>query len=490
MDRLGLSLSTDSSSDRARDTLAGMMRTALLSFLLAFGVLRAADVRSIDWTRLNAETLEHFSNLLRIDTSSPPGNESLAVDYLKKVLDKEKIPYQVFTLEKDRANLVARIKGNGSKRPIIVMGHTDVVGVQRDKWTVDPFAAIRKDGFIYGRGANDDKDQLTAALMTVIAIQRAKIPLDRDVIFIAEAGEEGQSRVGIDFLVNQHWDAIAAEYCIAEGGYIAQRDGKVIYSAVESTEKVPRGVTLTARGIAGHGSIPRMDNAVAHIAQAVAKLAQWEPPMRLNDTTRTYFERLASIAPPEEAQRYKSLFVAEKSASVQQYFRKEEQHHYSILRTSVVPTMIRAGFRTNVIPSETSATLDIRALPDEDIEKFYDQMRAVIDDPQVQLEASRYSMRPAGTPSPLDSELFRALEKVTRDMFPGAIVLPSMLTGATDMAQLRAKGVKAYGIGPIIDDKDRTTGGAHSDDERILETGLYKVAEMTLRAVLEVAASK
>jgi acetylornithine deacetylase/succinyl-diaminopimelate desuccinylase-like protein len=463
------------------------MRLAIL-LLLAIPLL--APAADIDYQKLNAETLEHFSNLIRIDTSSPPGNESLAVDYLKKVLDKEQIPYQIFTLEKDRANLVARIKGNGSKRPIIVMGHTDVVGVQRDKWTVDPFAAIRKDGFIYGRGANDDKDQLTAALMTVIALKRANIALDRDVIFIAEAGEEGESRVGIGHLVNDHWDAIEAEYAIAEGGFIARRDGKVVYAAVASTEKVPRGVTLTARGTAGHGSIPRLDNAVAHIAQAIAKLSQWEPPMRLNDTTRTYFERLAAISPPAEAQRYKDLFVKSKSAAVQQYFRENEQQNYSILRTSVVPTIIRAGFRTNVIPSETTATLDIRALPDEDIDKFYDSMRKVINDSQVDLQPSRYSMRPAGAPSPLDSDLFRAIEKVTKQMFPGAVVLPSMLTGATDMAQLRAKGVKAYGIGPIFDEKDRMTGGAHSDDERILEEGLYKVTEMTIRAVLEVAAAK
>jgi acetylornithine deacetylase/succinyl-diaminopimelate desuccinylase-like protein len=457
---------------------------------LALTLALSAAAAEIDYSKLNAETLEHFSKLLRIDTSSPPGNESLAVDYLKTILDKEQIPYQIFTLEKDRANLVARIKGNGTKRPIIVMGHTDVVGVQRDKWTVEPFAATRKDGYIYGRGANDDKDQLTAALMTIIAIKRANIALDRDIIFVAEAGEEGESRLGIGFLVDQHWDAIDAEFAIAEGGFLSSRDGKVVYNAVASTEKVPRGVTLTARGVAGHGSVPRLDNAVAHIAMAVGKLAQWEPPMRLNDTTRTYFERLAAISSPADAQRYKDLFVKSKTAAVQKYLRENEQQHYSILRTSVVPTMIRAGFRTNVIPSETTATLDIRALPDEDIDKFYDAMRAVINDSQVELQPSRYSMRPAGAPSPLDSELFRAIEKVTKQMFPGAITLPSMLTGATDMAQLRAKGVKAYGIGPIFDEKDRTTGGAHSDDERVLEEGLYKVTEMTIRAVLEVAGSK
>lgn len=466
------------------------MSIRLAATLLTVLTLHAADERAIDWAAIRVETIEHLSNLLKIDTSSPPGNETLAVDYLKKVLDKEGIPYEIFALEPDHANLVARIKGNGSKRPIVVMGHTDVVGVQRDKWTVDPFGAVRKDGFIYGRGANDDKDQLTAGLMTILVLKRAGIALDRDVIFVAEAGEEGNTRVGINYLVKEHWDKIDAEYCLAEGGYMASREGQVRYVAVATTEKVPRGVTLTAKGVAGHGSIPRLDNPVAHIAQAIAKVSSWEPPMRLNDTTRTYFERLSLASPPAEAARYKALFDKSKSAEVQRYFLQHEGQHYSILRTSVVPTIIRAGFRQNVIPSETTATLDIRALPDEDMPKFLEQLRRVINDPAVDIQPSQYPTRPPGAPSRLDTEMFRAIEKVSKQMFPSAIVLPSMLTGATDMAQLRAKGLQCYGLGPIFDERDKgALGGAHSDDERISEEGLFRVVELTINAVLEVAAA-
>ena len=162
----------------------------------------------------------------------------------------------MFALERSRANLVARIQGNGSKRPVIIMGHTDVVGVQRDKWSVDPFAAIRKDGFIYGRGATDDKDNLTASLMAMVLLKRARVSLDRDVIFVAEAGEEGNSSAGINYLVEQHWDALEAEFALAEGGAGALRDGRLRYMSVATTEKVPRGVKLVAHGTAGTDPVP------------------------------------------------------------------------------------------------------------------------------------------------------------------------------------------------------------------------------------------
>ncbi len=444
----------------------------------------------VDWNKINPETLEHYRNLLQIDTTNPPGNETRAVEYLKKVLDREGIAYQVLAMQPDRANLVARIKGNGSRKPVIVMGHTDTVGVQREKWTVDPFAAIRKGAFIYGRGANDDKDNLAASLMTVILLKRMNTPLDRDVIFIAEAGEEGNSAVGINFLVDQHWDAIAAEYALAEGGSVAARDGKVRYVEVTTTEKVPRTTRLVAHGTAGHGSRPRQDNAVVHLAAAVAKIGTWQPPMRLNDTTRAYFERLARISSPKDAERYNNIANPARSPDIQRYFAQHELGHYSILRTSVVPTIMRIGFRQNVIPSEGEATLDIRALPDEDMQKLYAELRRVIDDPSVEIVPPTGATRPTAAPSRIDTEMFRALESVTKQMFPGAIVLPSMLTGATDMAQLRAKGVQAYGIGPIVEEAEKEAGAAHTDNERLAENSLYKLVEFQLRAVLDVAAHK
>jgi acetylornithine deacetylase/succinyl-diaminopimelate desuccinylase-like protein len=463
--------------------------TRALAVLLFAGSLLAADRFAVDWNKTNAELLEHYIALLRIDTSNPPGNETKAVNYLKSVLDREGVASEILALDPNRANLVARIKGNGSKRPIIVMGHTDVVGVQREKWPLDPFGAVRKNGYLFGRGSLDDKDNLSTGLMTMLLLKRLAVPLDRDVIFIAEAGEEGSTAVGIDFLVKQHWDKIAAEYALAEGGGGLARGGEAVYRTIDTTEKVILRCKLIARGTAGHGSQPRPDNAIVKIANAVARVAAWQPPMRLNDTTRTYFERLAGVSTGADADRYLHLSDANRTAAIQQYLAEHELAHASMLRTTVSPTVLNAGFRYNVIPSQAEATLDIRALPDEDPVKFFDELKRVIGDRSIEIVREPV-YRPAAPPSRLDSEMFRALERTTRQLSPKTVTLPTMTTGATDKAQLRAKGVQAYGIGPLIDEKDTNLGGAHSDDERIVEANLYDFLKFVWGAVTEIAASK
>jgi acetylornithine deacetylase/succinyl-diaminopimelate desuccinylase-like protein len=459
-----------------------------LALLIIAGALHAAP--KIDWAKVNAETIQHFTNLLRIDTTNPPGNETRAAEYIQAVLAKEGIPSKLLALEPERANLVARIKGNGKKRPVLVMGHTDVVGVQRDKWIVDPFAAIQKDGYMYARGATDDKDNLTAGLMLMLLLKRARVKLERDIIFLAESGEEGSVRVGIEHMVNRHWNEIDAEFALAEGGYIGSRRGDVRHVAISTTEKVPRGITLVARGTAGHGSRPVPDNAVVRIANAVAKVGAWQPPMRLNDTTRTYFERLAMVSPPDAAARYRHIVNPSRSEEIQQYFWLHEPAHHSMLRTSIAPTIIEAGFRTNVIPSEAEAYLDVRALPDENMNQFAEHIRGVINDPKVEVRLPQRSTRPAASPSRLDTEMFQALERAQRRLYPGAITLPTMLTGATDMAQLRARGVQSYGIGPIVDLADGGLGGAHSDNERLAVTSMENLVQFLWAVILEVAAAK
>ena len=466
-----------------RVTLSG-----LTLILLAHSA--SAQVPAIDWKPQQAEILHHHRSLIQIDTSNPPGNESLAVEYLKKVFDAEGIPAQAFALEPSRANLVARLKGNGSKRPILLMAHTDVVGVQRDKWPVDPFGAILKDGYVWGRGSIDDKDKLAANLMVMLLLKRSGAKLDRDVIFLAESGEEGTTGPGIEFMVNQHLDAINAEFALTEGGGSTLENGRVTAVSIQTTEKVPRGVRLVVNGTSGHASIPRVDNALVHLSGAVQKVGTWQTPMRLNDTTRTYFEKLAAISTPEKAARYKSLTDPARTAAVQRYLAVSEPQHYSMLRTSVVPTILKAGFRVNVIPSEAEATIDIRALPDEDMPKFLEEMRKTIGDPAVKIEPRTEDVRPAGAPSRMDNDMYRALENAAKRSFPASTVLPTMGTGATDMSYLRAKGIQSYGIGPAATDDDRIKFGAHSDVERILESSLYSLVEFTWSAVTEVSVSK
>jgi len=467
-----------------------MRRFALLPLLLAASVHLGAGTDP-DWTALEAEAMRHFQTLLRFDTSDPPGDEKPAADYLKSVLEQEGIPVQVFALEPHRPNIVARLKGNGSKRPLLIMGHTDVVNVDPKKWKHPPFGAVREGGYVYGRGTVDDKDNVVAALMTMLVLKRQNVALDRDVIFLAEAGEEGTVRVGIKFMVEQHFSEIDAEYCYAEGGGVTRRGGEVRFASVQTLEKIPRAIELTARGVAGHGSVPLKSNSVARLSTAVGKLAAWKPPIRINETTGVYFERLAEISGPEDARRYRAVLSPDPDVSgpADDYLLEHEPRHASMLRTSLSPTIFNAGYRVNVIPSEATATIDVRVHPEEDPETVFDQVRKIVDDPDIEVAWAQRDVRPHGS-TWLTTEAFKTLEaNITRHY--QTPTLPTMSTGATDMAYLRARGVQCYGIGPATDIEDGPKGfGAHSDQERILESEFHRFVRFHYDAVADLVRSR
>jgi acetylornithine deacetylase/succinyl-diaminopimelate desuccinylase-like protein len=463
---------------------------SILVLVLAAPATNAQQSFLVDWSESGEEAIEHLVDLVQINTTNPPGNETRVVEYLEQALAAEGIQSETFALEEDRANLVARIKGNGSKRPILIMGHTDVVGVQADKWYADPFSGKREGGFVYGRGTLDDKDNVAAGLIVMKLLKRFDVELDRDVIFLAEAGEEGTPEVGINFMVEQHLDVISAEFVLAEGGESVIEDGSVKTVGIETTEKMPRRVTLVARGRPGHGSVPVIDNAVAIFANAIGKAAAWQTEVRLNDTTRTYFQRLAEISVPEDAYRYLNVENEALGDEIQLHFLENFPYHYSISRTSVVPTVIDAGFRRNVVPSEARAILDIRMLPDENVEDFYAQLAEVINDPRVEIVPEKI-YRPAAPPSKVDNEMFRTLEDVAKRLFPEATVLPIMQTGATDMAQVRAAGMQAYGVEAAMTVEEYNSGfGAHGDNERISEEAYVDFVEYMWNVIIEMAATR
>jgi len=466
-------------------------RVASLVLVLILNVLRAAQPAvPADAKSLDEEALKHFQALLRLDTSDPPGGERPAVEYLKTVLEAEGIETKVFALDPNRPNLVARLKGNGSKRPLLIMAHTDVVNVDPKKWKHPPFSATREGGYIYARGTVDDKDNVTAALMTMLMLKRSGVPLDRDVIFLAEAGEEGNVRFGIEFMVREHFAEIDAEFCLAEGGGVVRTGGKIQYGSVQTTEKIPNRIRIIARGVAGHGSVPLRSNAVVHLARAIANISDWQTEMRLNETTRAFFERLATISTPEEAARYHAVLKGDENGAAQEYFAEKEPRFHSVLRTSISPNMISGGYRVNVIPSEVEATLDVRALPDEDMTRFVDQLRKVINDPAITIETAPGHSRPGAPPSSLHTEAFEVVESAIKRHY-GVITLPTMSTGATDMAYLREKGIQCFGIGPMIDSEDGPKGfGAHSDQERILEESFFKFVRFNWDVVVTLAAKR
>jgi acetylornithine deacetylase/succinyl-diaminopimelate desuccinylase-like protein len=462
------------------------MKTLRLFLCLAWLALSSRELPAaeLDFAVARAETVRNLAAFIRVDTSNPPGNETRGAEFIKKLLDQEGIPSEILALEPARGNIVARLKGSGKKRPLLLMGHMDVVGVERDKWTVEPFAGVIKDGYLYGRGAIDDKGMTIALLQTFITLKRRHVPLDRDVIFLGCAGEESSTYVGIDFMIAKHWDKIDCEFALNEGGRIFEENGNVKYVAVATAEKVPRPFLLSARGTSGHGSRPLPDNAIVHLATAVAKLGTWQAPMRLNDTTREYFKRLATISPPEQARLYTNL----DDPQVQETLRLKEPAMNAALRTTFTPTIIKGGFRLNVIPGDALAQIDVRALPDEDIEALASEVRRLIDDPQIEVVPPASAGRPATPPSRMDTEMFAALERAQKKVFPAAITLPQMTVGATDSAQLRAKGVQAYGINTLVSDADGAR--MHGNDERVNIAGLGKFLEYLWAVVTDVAGAK
>ncbi|HLW54124.1 MAG TPA: M20/M25/M40 family metallo-hydrolase [Candidatus Angelobacter sp.] len=463
--------------------LRQLLRAVFPPVLLAGSI--CAQQPSPDFAKASDEAVKFLAELVRIDTSNPPGNETRAAEYIKGVLAGEGISAQIYESAPGRGNLVARLKGNGKKKPLLLMAHLDVVGVERDKWTVDPFAGIIKDGYLYGRGSIDDKSMDAANLEVFLLLHRLKVPLDRDVILMSEAGEEGTTQFGIDFMVEKHWDDIACEYALNEGGAIPEENGKVEYVGVSTTQKVPRGFTLVARGTSGQGSAPRLDNPIAHLAAAVDKVARWEAPMRLNETTRRFFQQMAGISPAEKAQTYSHI----EDPAAQRKLLETEPPYYSMLRTSLVPTIIKGGFRSNVIPAEAEARFDVRALPDENMDALKASLAKLINDPAIRIvDAENAGQRPATPPSGLDTEGFHALERAQQKVFPGVPTIPLMQVGATDSAELRIKGVQAYDIGSVMSPEDRKR--VHGNDERLEISGFGKFVQFVYCATVDLAGAK
>ncbi|HET7697191.1 MAG TPA: M20/M25/M40 family metallo-hydrolase [Vicinamibacterales bacterium] len=469
-------------------------RTGLAAALGLAGILASAHAQTTapDWKAVEEETLRHYQALLRLDTSNPPGNEDLAAQYLKGVFDKAGIPARIVAKDPARSNVIARLKGSGRKRPLLIMGHTDVVTVDPKKWTYPPFSATREGGYIYGRGAVDDKDNLAAALMTMLLLKQHNVPLDRDVVFLAEAGEEGSTGVGIDFVVREYFAEVDAEFCLAEGGGVTRKGGQVAFATVQTLEKVPRRIELVAGGVAGHGSVPLKTNPVVHLAGAVARIGEWRPPIRLNETTAAYFKRLAQISPPETARYYRDVLSSDPAVqkAADDWLFEHEPRHSSMLRTSASPNIITGGYRFNVIPSQATATIDVRLLPDEDQAAFLEQVKKIVNDPAVEVRYPVAATRPGGMEARLDSEAFKAIEAAMTRVYD-TVTVPTMSTGATDMAQLRGKGIQCFGIGPATDFEDGPKGfGAHSDQERLLETELHRFVRFNWDVVTSLARAR
>jgi|GraSoiStandDraft_41_1057321.scaffolds.fasta_scaffold139234_2 acetylornithine deacetylase/succinyl-diaminopimelate desuccinylase-like protein len=456
-----------------------MRRVYALSFLLA--ALGVAD----DNRSLGDRTRQYLIDLVRLDTSNPPGNETRVAEYLKQVADSHGIQCELMGSDPRRMNFVARLRGSGHGRPLLLMAHSDVVPADRSQWTVDPFSAENRGGFIYGRGTQDDKSLLAAELAVMIEIKRRNIKLSRDLILLAEADEEAGS-TGIQWVIQHAWPKIDAEFALNEGGSILEtKDGPKVFE-VQTTEKIPTRITLTARGTAGHGSLPRADNPVLRLARAVVKLSDSEEPVKLNTTTRRYLREVSKL--PEYSwlgpllPRLDNPITAQATAN---QIRSHDAEIDAMLRTTVVPTMLRAGIKINVIPNTAEAQVDVRRLPNETREDVLARFRQAINDSLIEVSLAPGQQMPATEPSSLTTAAYRAMEHAIARIYPRDIVVPYMSRGATDGSFLRARGVAVYGVPIFV--REGSDSRAHGNDERITPKNLEDGVELLWQMVLETA---
>jgi acetylornithine deacetylase/succinyl-diaminopimelate desuccinylase-like protein len=437
------------------------------------------------------EAFGWLQGLIRINTTNPPGNESAAANYLAAILEKEGIAHEVLEITPGRGIVIGRLSSSAIPDPsktLLLLAHLDVVGVTREKWSVDPFAAISKDGFLYGRGAIDDKSLVVANLAAIVALKRANTPLDRDVIFLADADEEQFGDSSLKIVIAKYWDKIAAGFALNEGGPVIMKNGKVLYVGIQTAEKVPINVTVIATGTSGHASQPRPDNAVVHLSAAIAKIGAYQAPMKMTSVVERYFEQIAKVEDDETSKWIRALEMPERRSLADKRVSEMSLAWNAMLRDTVSPTMLTAGVRANVIPSEARANLNVRLLPGDSLNDVLADLKKLVNDPQIKFEVAPDQGVPS-PPSTLDSPLYQTIERVSGQAFPGSAVVPYLAPFSTDSAQLRLHNVQAYGLLPFpLTDEDNLR--FHADDERIPLDSFRKGIEFYSRVVNDFVARK
>ena len=434
-----------------------------------------------------------LQQIIRLDTSNPPGREGQIDDLLAARLRPLGFDITIVpTPQAGKSHLIARLKGDGSRRPVLLAAHADVVGVEKDKWTVDPFAGLIRDNHVYGRGAIDFKGGIAVFTQAVIRLAERKVPLARDVILIVEADEEA-AQYNTSWLAETHWAQMDCEFALNEGGWIiAGDDGRVKYVSISTADKSSVGVVLSAQGTSTHSSMPRPDNAIVTLARALTRLSAFEFPVQLTDANRKFLGVLARTSPAPLAADYQTLLTGTDAAAIAAADRaiSRDPLMHAIIRNTMAPVIISGGFRSNVIPGSADATVNVRVIPGTDPQAIVQQFKAVIDDPAVTVRLANPSAGPsrAGA-SPEDNELYRALEKHARATFPGAEVTPYLFQAGTDAGAWRNRGVPVYGIYPYPITADELTR-MHGNDERVSIDALQKGTQMIFDTLVEVAAKR
>jgi len=454
---------------------------------IALGLMIFWAVAGAQPSGIGQRVRRYLADLVRLNTTNPPGNETRVVDYLKQTAAANGIAAEAIGDKPARLNFVARVTAthHTGAKPLLLMAHSDVVPADPSLWTIGPFSAELRDGYIYGRGAQDDKSLLAAELAVLVELKQQSVPLNRDVILLSEADEEAGS-TGMSWMVRNAWDKIDAEFALNEGGDAFDTKGGVRVFQIQTSEKIPTRITLTAHGTAGHGSLPRADNAVVHLARAITRLADFVEPVELNVTTRRYLTDIAKLPDyqwlPPILPRLESAATAVAAANE---IGARDAELNAMLRTSVSPTMLQAGMKVNVIPNQAVAQVDVRRLPTETRQEVEARFRAVINDPAVTVSPEGGQEMPATEPSSMTTPLYLALEKLFKQSRPDSLVVPFMSRGATDGSFLRQKGMAVYGVPIFVRDGESR---AHGNDERISPENLTQGTELLYKMVTSIVA--
>ncbi|MEP6621873.1 MAG: M20/M25/M40 family metallo-hydrolase [bacterium] len=421
----------------------------------------------VNWDALRDESTEVLRQYIRIDNTNPPGNEIEAARFLKRVLEREGIEARILDtteLGAGHANLYARLRGNGTKKAIALVHHMDVVPAVASYWTTAPFGAELKDGYVYGRGTLDMKGQGVAHLMAMIALKRSGAPLTRDIVFIANTNEE-TGGTGAAMLVKQHADLLKdVEFLFTEGGDNPVTNGVVRYYGVGVDEKRPYGLKLVVKGVPSHGSRPTKLNPVPRLVAALTRVAQYETPLHAVPGVQHYFAVLSASYSGQQRAWLADVSTALKDPEARAWL-TSDVYWNAILRNTLSLTMLTGSDKNNVIPPEASGYFDVRLLPDQDPAEFLAEIKRVIADTGVQVVApSTIKVR---MNNPIDTELFRAIERAAHDRDPKALVTTPMFTAATDRPHYAALGIVSYGFDPFRVESSDMQKGMHGNDERI-----------------------
>ncbi len=446
----------------------------------------ASDIDTPDWGHVRRRATELLSEYIRIDTTNPPGNEAAAARMLTTTLAAEGIAAELYEPAPGRANLVARLRASAPHdRPLLLMHHMDVVGANRDTWRVPPFGGDVRDGYVWGRGAIDDKGLGTMHLMAFLLLAKSAVPLSRDVILMAVSDEEEGGTLGARWMTENHWDDIDCEYVWDEGGAGSRGVvGDAEIFSISVWEKRSMVLRLTARGPGGHGATATR-TAVDRLVGALHRLQGRRAGVRFNAVTREFFRRIGATRPAPL-----SWLIRGAASPVLRPILSAQANRVPIinamLRDTIATTILEAGDKANVSPDTATATLNARLLPDTDPDLFVDEVRRAVGD-SVDVEV--LDLTEASPASPADSGLFGAMERAIASEVPDAVVVPMQTPFVTDSRFFRLKGAKAYGLIPAILTPDELST-VHGVDERISIDNLVLGTRITYETLMRLCCAK